>query len=185
MPLTVFPNGTIRIVNGQTNNYTDSQGNVWFAGGNGGGGDDGGFYYDNGGVWPSMPDITLYEIPFYTFDDPGDLRFDISVPNGSYSIKGKFAATNVSGPGQESMDLEAQGQIIYSNVDIYAVTGGRNKPIDFTLPATVSNGELSFVLRSVSGQGAFVSALQIVPISLSSGGAAPPVPPTGLTVTVN
>lgn len=184
IPMTVFPNGTIRIVNGQTTNYTDSVGNVWFAGGSCCGGDDGGFTYDNGGVWPSVPDITLYKIPFYTFDDYGDIRFDLSVPNGTYSITGKFAATNVSGAGQESMGIEVQGQIAKANVDIYAAAGGKNKPIDFTIPATVGSGQLSFVLRSVSGQGAFISALQIVPISLTPGNSGPPAPPTNVTATI-
>lgn len=182
MVLTVFPNGAIRIVNGQTSAYTDSQGNIWSPGSACCGGDDGGFPYNNGGTWPSTPDIQLYQIPYYAFGN--DMRFDIVVPNGSYSITGKFASTNVGQPGQ-LVSIEAQGQVIYPNVDIFAVSGGNNLPIDYTLPATVTNGQLSFVLRRVSGDFNDISALQIIPTSFSSGNTtAPPTPPTDLRATV-
>jgi hypothetical protein len=179
MALTVFPSGTIRIINGRTSNYTDSQGNAWQPMT----GDDGGYPYDNGGSWPNVPDIYLYQVPYYALDGMGsDMHFEISVPNGTYSITGKFAATNVTGAGQESTNLETQGQVVYSNVDIYAAAGGLNKPIDFTLPATVTNGQLSFVLRHVTGNN-FVSALQIVPQSLT-GNPSRPAPPTGLQIQI-
>ena len=176
MQLTVLPTGTIRIVNGQTTPYTDSHGNVWQAST----GDDGGYPYDNGGNWPSTPDIYLYKVPFYALDSGGnDIRFDITVPNGNYQITAKFAATNVSGPGQESCNIEAQGQIAYANVDVYAAAGGLNKPVDFVIPATVVNGQLSFVVRHLTGFN-FISALQIAP---ATGIAGRPSPPTNLTVT--
>ena len=179
MALTVLPNGTMRIVNGRTSAYTDSQGNVWQPMT----GDDGGSPYDNGGSWPNTPDIYLYQVPYYALDNMAqDMTFEIAVPNGTYSITGKFAATNVTGPGQESVDLEAQGQVVYSNIDIYAAAGGLNKPIDYTLPATVTNGKLSFVLRHVNGYN-FISALQIVPQSLT-GTPSRPAPPSGLQIQI-
>ncbi len=180
MPLTILPNGTIYIINGRTTPYTDTQGHVWQPMT----GDDGGYPYDNGGSWPSVSDIYLYQVPYYSFDEGGgDMSFDIRVPNGTYTITGKFAATNVTGPGQESVNLEAQGQVIYSNVDLYAAAGGLNKPIDFTLPATVANGQLSFVLRHVTGFN-FISALQIVPQTIT-GNPSPLAPPSGLQIQVN
>jgi hypothetical protein len=179
MSLTVFPGGTMRIINGRTSAYTDSQGNVWQPMT----GDDGGYPYDNGGSWPNVPDIYLYQVPYYALDGMGsDMTFAISVPNGTYSITAKFAATNVSGAGQESTNLETQGRVVYSNVDMYAAAGGLNKPIDFTLPATVTNGKLSFVLRHVTGNN-FVSAVQIVPQSLT-GSPSRPAPPSGLQIQI-
>jgi hypothetical protein len=179
MALTVFPNGTIRIINGRTSSYTDTQGNVWQPMT----GDDGGYPYDNGGAWSNVPNIYLYQIPYYSLDSAAsDMRFDFIVPNGTYSIIGKFAATNVTGAGQESVSLEAQGQVVNSSVDMYAAAGGSNKPIDFTVPATVSNGKLSFVLRHITGYN-FISALQITPQSLS-GTPSRPAPPTGLQIQI-
>lgn len=180
IPLTILPNGTMYLINGRTTSYTDTKGHVWQPMT----GDDGGYPYDNGGSWPTVSDIYLYQVPYYSLDGMGgDMRFDITVPNGTYAITGKFAATNVSGPGQESVNLEAQGQVIYTNVDIYAAAGGLNKPIDFNLPATVTTGRLSFVLRHVTGNN-FISALQIVPQTIT-GNPSPPAPPSGLQIQVN
>jgi hypothetical protein len=160
MTVTVFPSGTIRIVNGRSSPYTDSQGNVWAPMT----GDDGGFSYDNSGTgtWPTTADIYLYKAAYNTFDDTGDMRFDFTVPNGTYSIMGKFAVT--AGPGFTIEDLEAQGHVLFSNIDIFVSAGGNNKPVDFVLPATVTNGKLSFVLRHVGAGTPNIEALQIAPI---------------------
>jgi hypothetical protein len=182
MSAVVMPNGTIRIVEGQTSNYMDKSGNLWYAAGTTyNGGDDGGYPYDNGGTWPTVPDITLYKIPFYSFGG-GDMRFDIAVPNGTYSVTGKFASTNVGAPGQ-LVSLESQGQVIYNNVDIFAKAGGQNLPLDFTLPATVTNGQLSFVLRHVTGSFNDISALQIVPVAIGPD-SQQPNPPSDVRATV-
>jgi Malectin domain len=170
--LTVLPAGTIRLVLGQPNPYTDTNGNVWQPEV----GDDGCHPYDNGGTWPTKADIILYKIACFGFND---IRFDITVPNGSYQITAKFAETEAVSAGYRLMDLEAQGQVVYPNVDIVTSAGGVNKPVDFTLPATVTNGILSFVVRHVAGDFTLISALQIVP---GSGSTSTPAPPTGLTV---
>jgi hypothetical protein len=165
IPVTIFPSGTIRIVNGKTTNYTDTNGNVWLAGGTCCGGDDGGYPSGNtyGGSWPSVPNITLYEVPWYS--SGGDLRFDIYVPNGNYQVLGKFVAARVNGPGLEVEGLETQGNLVYSNLDFYALAGYL-QPIDFTLPATITNGQLSFVVRNMGSgyPGPDISAIQIAPV---------------------
>jgi hypothetical protein len=165
IPVTIFPTGTIRIVNGQTTNYTDTSGNVWFAGGDSSGGDNGGYPSSNdyGGSWPSTPDIQLYKIPWYSFYTD-DIRFDIYVPNGNYSVTGKFIAIRVNSAGSAYEGLETQGNLLYSNQDFYALAGYKT-PIDYTLPATVTDGKLSFVLRIMGGTNKFndISAIQIAP----------------------
>ena len=178
MTLTVLPAGTIFLVLGQPNAYTDTSGNVWQPEV----GDDGCHPYDNGGAWPNTPDITLYKIACFSGND---IRFDFSVPNGSYQITAKFAETEAVSAGYRLMDLETQGQIVYPNVDIYSAAGGVNKPVDYTLPATVTSGALSFVIRHVAGDFAIISALKILPLSLTGGGTTgPPVPPTGIQVII-
>jgi hypothetical protein len=177
MTVSVLPAGTMRIILGQTSPYTDSKGNVWQARTL----DDSAHGpYDNGGAWPSTPDIQLYKVPDYSYND---IHFNITVPNGNYQITAKFAETEQVAVGYRLMSLEAQGQVAYSNVDIYSAAGGVNKPVDFTLPAVVTNGSLSFVVRHVTGDFALISALQIVPTSLSGTGTpAPPEPPTSLGI---
>jgi hypothetical protein len=60
------------------------------------------------------------------------------------------------------MDLEVNGNVVYSNVDIFASAGSmKNTPVDFVIPATVTNGQLSFVVRHVKGDFTIISALEI------------------------
>ena len=62
------------------------------------------------------------------------------------------------------MDLEANGIVVKSNVDIYASAGSmKNTPVDFVIPAIVTNGQISFVVRHVKGDFTVISALQIAP----------------------
>jgi hypothetical protein len=181
MTIVVYPNGTIRLVPASANDYTDSKGNIWLHGLAG----DGSYGYDDGGTWPSTPDITLYKVPIYGGGGM-DLRFDILVPNGSYQVTGKFAETQGHAPGYKVFSLESQGQIIYPNLDIFVLSGGHNKPIDFTLPAVVTNGKLSFVIRGIGGtnMSTDISALQIVPVSLSGAGTSGPLPPSSVEIIV-
>jgi hypothetical protein len=161
MTVSILPAGTMRIILGRNSPYTDTNGNVWQPRT----ADDSAHGpYDNGGTWPNTPDITLYKAADFAYND---IRFDISVPNGTYQLTGKFAETEAVAAGYRLMDLEAQGQVVYPNVDIFAAAGGVNKPVDFTLPATVTNGLFSFVVRHVTGDFTHISALQIVPTSLS------------------
>jgi len=177
MTVSILPAGPIRIILGQTTPYTDTLGNVW----QGRTGDDSAHGpYDNGGRWPNTPDITLYKVADFA---DADIRFDFTVPNGSYRITAKFAETEPVTAGYRLMDLEAQGQVAYTKVDIFSAAGGVNKPIDFTFPATVSNGSLSFVVRRVTGDFALISALQIVPASERGTATSNlPVPPSTLQV---
>lgn len=179
MTVSILPAGTIRIILGQNTPYTDSKGNVW----QGRTADDSSAGpYGNPGSWPNIPDIQLYKVANF---GAGDMRFDITVPNGTYQITGKFAETESVTAGSRLMDLEAQGQVVYSKVDIYSAAGGVNKPVDLTLPATVTNGTLSFVLRHVTGDFTLISALQIVPTSLSgTGTSGPPEPPPSVNVII-
>ena len=58
------------------------------------------------------------------------------------------------------MNLEAQGKVANSNIDLFVLAGGaQNMPVDITIPVTVTNGSLSFVLRAVIDQ-TLISARQ-------------------------
>jgi len=165
-----------------TTGYVDNNGNTWQPGT----GDNGGRELNCGaGIppWPNKTDIGLYEIP-YTSDGDNDLRFEMTVPNGTYSITAKFAyhCPYNNTVGSTALALETQGNIIYSNVDVVASAGGGTLPVDFTLPATVTNNHLSFVLRYIKGSvGSTISALEIAP---TLGAITPPAPslPPGISV---
>jgi hypothetical protein len=188
MTLWVMPQGTIRLVPGQPSDYTDNAGNVWLSGPGGGGdascnpGTQSCFGYNNGGTWPTTSNISLYEVPIYA---TGDLRYDISVPSGTYQINAKFA-NNGGSTDQGNFVIEPQGVAQASPTDVFALVGN-NKPYDFTGIANVTNGLLSFVLRAVNTTGnnvaPFISALQITKTQTQTN-TAPPSPPINLTATV-
>lgn len=106
-----------------------------------------------------MPDIQLYKVNYFSYND---MRFDFTVPNGNYVVTAKFASTQ-GAAGYDVNSFEVQGQVIHSNIDIFVSSGGHNLPIDYQLPALVTDGRLSFVIRRVRGHNAFLTALQIAP----------------------
>jgi hypothetical protein len=169
LKLTCFADTTARILVGQTSNYTDAGSHIWYGGSPdqsgmdaaSGFGTESAYGYDNGGSWYGT-DIQIYKIPAYA--GLGDMRFDFLVPNGSYTITGKFA--NNSSSDQGNMRIEIQGTA-QSVIDIATLAGGNNLPWDIaTSGITVSNNKLSFILRAVNtvgnGVAPFISAIQIV-----------------------
>ncbi len=116
MTLMILPSGTIRIAPGQTSDYTDTHGQVWSTASLA----DGGSPYFYQGPWPATPDIKLYNRGFYS---TRDTRWDFTVPNGNYRITAKFADGGF-GQGAQVMDVESQGKVIYTNLDIYTAAGG-------------------------------------------------------------
>jgi len=159
MQVTIFPPGTIRIIAGQATPYRDTRGNVWAAST----GDNGGFFCSSGGSWPSTQDILLYESANCSYYDSTDMRYDITVPNGSYQITAKYSGIfNFAGGAVNS--LESQGQVYFPVIDMYVYTGNKmNVPVDFVMPAVVTNNTLSFVIRQISGARTYVDSLQIAP----------------------
>ncbi len=170
--ITLLPEGTIRIDNGSSSPYTDSKSHVWYANcctpfAT--------VYSYDGFRWPKKPDIKLY------IDDSvawSDIQYAFYVKPGNYRITAKMAEPSNTTPGIRLMHLDSQGQLIYRNVDLFALAGVRN-PIDFDLPAVVGDdGKLEFWVRHVLGEQALLSALQIAPdsgtprvqVSPSSGG---------------
>jgi hypothetical protein len=169
-----------------TTPYVDSHDNSWQAQT----GDSGGNENNCGGgipPWPNFTDIGLYEIPYST-GSANDMRFDLTVPNGNYSVKAKFAngCSYDSAIGSTGVSLESQGTVYYPNVDIIAASGGEYQPVDFTVPAAVTNGQLSFVLRFIKGPvGTTISALEIDPVAGSSNsGSVQLAPPASVTAIV-
>jgi hypothetical protein len=172
MTIVVLPvvSGSTYLVLGRSDPYTDSHGNVWQPGQ----GDDGCFPSNAGGSWSGI-DITLYEISCYASND---IRFDIYVPNGRYTVTGKFAApgSECGGLGGHTMNIEAQGRVYTTNFDPYAAAGNAcNTPADNTISdINVNNGLLSYVLRFTGGDYSLISAVQISSETTSTNEILPP-----------
>jgi hypothetical protein len=181
MTVVILPNGVMRLAPGQavypgTGNYTDANGSVWYAGELTAGDAAAGFTTqsafgdNNGGSWPAITDIRLYEVPIYSYND---LRFDFIVPNGTYQIDAKFANNYATPTDIGNFLIETQGTALGPPTDVYDLVGN-NEPYDYTTTATVTTGKLSFVLREVNMTGLnnapFISGLSVTPLSVSGGG---------------
>jgi len=192
MNLAVLPTGPIHIIMANSTQFAaqgwpwpfkDASGNVWqsFTGF-----DNGSFLQTGASVppWMSTSVMFLYDDALVTGGGIGDMRFDIIVPNGNYNIVAKFAELEYASAGQSSINLEEpQGTTVYSNVNLYSAAGGKYKPVDFTLPATVNNGHLVFVIRGITGSFTGLSALEIDQVGGSGNpDSVQPAPPTNLTV---
>lgn len=175
MKINFFPTGTMRLVLGWAQDYIDVSGNVWQAQI----GDDGCLPDNTNGLggFPVVTDVSLYKVPCYPTND---LRFDFYVPNGTYTIVGKYSEVYNVGVNNRLMNLEGEGITNYAGVDIQTASGGVKKVIDYSSQAVVTTGLLSFVLRhlgGVAGQGGAapeISALQITRTGMAVGVALTP-----------
>jgi hypothetical protein len=169
MTIVLYPTGTIYARPGATAAYTDASSHVW-APAIGNWGHLGCCGNLSAGGWPGTTDIAEYYFQQYAINDN---YFNFTLPNGVYQITAKFG-TDASGTGQIIEDLEAQGTLAYTDLDIFTAAGGSYLPVDESFNATVSTGQLSFVVRqSVNGGNATINALQITKLSSSVTPSAP------------
>ncbi|MGB2666256.1 MAG: malectin domain-containing carbohydrate-binding protein [Candidatus Acidiferrum sp.] len=171
MAVTIFPPGPIRIALGRPSLFTDPDGKVWQAST----GYDTGIIFSNGWVGTETATNYIFRSQLYAW---GDIRFDFTVPNGNYQVIGKFASTNTTAPGQATFNIDSQGEVIHRDVDVFAQAGGEYKPLDIPSPAKVTNGQLSYVLRHVTGGNVGIAAIEIVPVETNIQ-ATPPNPAAG------
>jgi hypothetical protein len=172
--------GALRIDVGNTNTYTDSNGNVWqpdavasematFNSLN-----------DNypSNAWGNIPDAALWQTYKYTWGD--DLIFGpFVVPNGNYKIGyyaavGECAGTFSTQPQNNGlvnglMALEAQGAVQdYFNI-ANATSATCRVPAMMYFPATVTNNVLYFAVRATGAVNAHssptIAAYSIIPDS--------------------
>jgi hypothetical protein len=162
LAMTVLPSGEIRINAGSAETVTDSKGRSWWP--------DvgyltGGFHHDPSGfAVPEHPDPALYQKAHTAVTD---VYYRFGVPNGAYKVTVgmvEFAAQ----PGHRGFHLEAQGQIVHRYIDPFTRAGGRGRPLELELPATVTDGVLTVVLRhgaveTGESYGPLLSTLAIAP----------------------
>jgi hypothetical protein len=166
--MTILPAGAaVRLYAGDRD-YTDTHGQVWHP--------DRSLFPTNGysthyeAQWRKTPDIGLYQWIHRSY---ADIPYVLYVPNGNYKVTVKFAQTVASvKPGDSIFHLESQGQLIYRNVDILKLAGGDHRPIDFDIPAQVTDGRLYIAARHV-GRGDDMGALTVSAIQIQQDASAP------------
>jgi len=172
MSMVVFPAVTstpIRIIPGSVpgsygyqtipTSYTDSGSNVWYSIG-----DDGGYANDQGtissGIGGCNADPKLCRYGFSSYSSgSNDFRFDFIVPNGNYQVT--YNASSPFASAGYTQDLEYNGTIVQTNLDLYTASGGQNKAWAYVTNVTVSNNILSLVNRITTVNGGHVGSISV------------------------
>ncbi|MFC1668221.1 glucoamylase family protein [Chlamydiota bacterium] len=77
----------------------------------------------------------------------GDMSYRIDVPSGEYELTLYFAETYWSDIGERVFDVALEGDIVFDNIDIISLTGGKNKALELSVQVTVTDGclDISFL----------------------------------------
>ena len=128
---------------------TDGNGNVWAAGGEQN-------YNITTASISGTTTPSLYQSEAWS---TGTLQYQYAVPNGSFTVKLKFAEFYVTQNGQRTFNIVVNGTTFYSSYDIRA-TAGPMAAVDVSIPVVVNNGQITIQLVPVTGR-AKLNALEI------------------------
>src|SRR5205807_1415898 len=94
--------------------YTDSLNQAWSAD----------YSFSGGSPWSTAAAVAsnssaaVYQTCRY-----GAFAYAFSAPNGSYTVKLKFAEPSLNGPGQRLFNVAINGSTVLTNFDVYAAGG--------------------------------------------------------------
>jgi N-acetylneuraminic acid mutarotase len=102
--------------------------------------------------------------------------FNVTVPNGNYTVRLHFAELNRNGVGLRTFDVRLEGTTVLSNFDIFQQAGGLNKGIVREFQPSVADGTLNIqFIRRI--QNAKISGIEIIQIVDGTPPPPPPPPP--------
>jgi hypothetical protein len=148
----------VRIDAASTTAFTDSLGQVWEA--------DRGF--NTGVAAPyavaigNTVDDKLYQSERWDDAAAPEMQYSIAVPNGTYTVRLHFAENYVTAAGQRVFSVDMEGARRFSNVDIFAETGGqRIALIRQVAGVTVTDGVMNIVFVHQT-ENPLISAIEII-----------------------
>ena len=122
--------------------YTDPQTNVWSP-------DHG---YSGGNTYATSAPISNTTTPALYQNErwqTGGFSYAFTVPNGTHTVKLKFAENYFTQPGQRIFAVSINGQTVLSNFDILKTAGGPHIAVDCAFPVNVTGG--SVVIQFIPG----------------------------------
>jgi hypothetical protein len=132
--------------------YADSLGQVWSA--------DNSFTGGSGASTTSTiqntSDPALYQTERY-----GAFSYNLTVPNGNYTVLLKFAEIYFTAAGQRVFNVSINGTPVLTNFDIVAVAGAPLKALDESFPVAVTNGTINIQFSPGTANWPKVSAIKI------------------------
>ncbi len=121
----------------------------------------GGSVYSTSANVANTPTPALYQTCRY-----GNFSYNLSVPNGSYTVTLKFAEVARTGPGQRVFNVAINGSQVLTNFDVFAQSGGAFIALDKTFPVTVSNGQVTLQFTNGPSDLPLLNAIDIEPGSI-------------------
>ena len=135
-------------------NYTDTQGNLWFA--------DTHFTNGNTSSTSAAIDGTVEDTLYKTERYHSSFGYDIPIVNGTYTVNLHFAETFFDQEGQRAFDVAVEGDPFLNNLDIISVTGVKNTALITSLAnVNVTDGVLDLDLNALVNN-AKLSAIEIL-----------------------
>ncbi len=120
--------------------YTDPNGNQWSA--------------DNSGnhtqTTASIGNTNMPSVYQKESWSTSTLQYQLSVPNGSFTVKLHFAEIYLTQRGQRVVNIVINGNTVASGFDILAQTSP-NTALDETYPVSVTNGQVTVQIVPVTG----------------------------------
>jgi len=121
--------------------YKDASGNSWSADT----GSSTGYQWGTGAAIANTSDSALYNTLRW-YDKA--LAYQFAVPNGTYTVKLKFAELYFGSAGQRVMDATINGQKVLSSFDIVQQAGGPNRAVDKAFTVSVTNGAIAIQITA-------------------------------------
>ncbi|OGH56031.1 MAG: hypothetical protein A3G34_06665 [Candidatus Lindowbacteria bacterium RIFCSPLOWO2_12_FULL_62_27] len=97
------------------------------------------------------------------------LSYKIEVPNGTYRVRLMLAELRWTAAGKRKFNIALEGTTLWTNVDPYALAGGRHKAVDLTADVTVSDGVLDVTFPAVYADKACLNGIEIRPLGVPDG----------------
>lgn len=139
LPVPPAPFTPIRIHSGGPA-YTDPSGLIWSA--------DNGFA--DGSAHSVNHAISGTTTPvLYQTERSGNFQYQFVVPNGTYTVKLKFAEISMTQAGQRVFNVDINGYRVLKNFDIVAAAGAAFAAIDESFPVATTTGSLMIQFSSV------------------------------------
>lgn len=100
-----------------------------------------------------------FDNPVYNTERYGNFSYNFAVPNGSYTVKLKFAELYYHKPNKRVFNVAINSQKVVSKLDLFKVAGF-GKPYDLTFPVKVINKQIKIDFTSIRDY-ATVCAIEI------------------------
>lgn len=117
-------------------------------------------YYSGGQTFTSTSLPACLKL-YATSRSADSFSYNIPLSNGNKYVILKFAETNFMSPGARVFNVNINGQTVISNLDVFREVGF-GKPLDLSIPVTVTNGTLNLSFVSVV-HNPFICGIEILP----------------------